>query len=260
MRLADLGRSVVKAKLEYQSAEGRRSWRWGRWAFVVVMIALGVAAWRVSPTILRRMQLMGLQRQALGDDARAEQSVFDTRPESLPQLKRSDPRFVSQDIGIRWYIAWRPSSWDQFVARSGATPIRELSLIALRRLKNPRGRERVVSLELCTPFTYHKTAISDGTPIMACVVTRVFEIADVLHPPTELWRGASTWEQPNFFEVAAVSVDPPDEQRPSRVTYRVVAPDGKQTVWSADLSNDDSVTLTPQPLTPPPPTSQASSH
>src|SRR5688500_501937 len=88
------------APLSYAAAppwHRRRAWR--RCIVLVVVLAIGAAAWRWGPAAREKVRLLYWQRQALTHTASPDQIVYEEEPESAKKLIAGTGGYSALTIG-----------------------------------------------------------------------------------------------------------------------------------------------------------------
>ena len=125
----------------------------------MLLVAIGFVV-TSTPSVIRRVQLLTLQRKLLDYTAPADQIIFDTRTNSFPKLQRSDPNLISGNMGAVPCVGRVPSTWRSYRSfLSPLSPPNALATVFTHRLLSPSGIERLVVVELYPPNSNHNAPL-----------------------------------------------------------------------------------------------------
>ena len=216
--------------LNYHNAAESRLKRARLPLFIIAIISGALLAWAWVPKVSSRFNVLLLQRQCLQDMPPRDQAVFDTRPDSLPQWKRSDPDFTSGLMHKTAYVARLPSCWTKFVSSNGWSPSKAIAVLFMHRMRSPAGHERLVTIEAVD--ANHRP----GPNIT--IISNVIRPGSALQAPSDLEEKVNcAIPLPQAF---AIYVRPLDPNHLDRVVFELVDRSGAHP-WQMQLNDDDEI-------------------
>ena len=199
----------------------------------VVLVIIGLLAWKLGPPAWDRIALLDAQRRCLNVVVPPVQVAFDNDPARGRTLLGKDPQYMTS--GSAGPVFWCSRDWSRFISRLQPPGQRDAATVYMGERLTPGGKRRFVVVR-AVPADFGATG---GVYLSATVV----EPGSLLSPPRQLPTAGTTFETQHPFEAGkpvryfAGQSDPADN-RHFTLTYES---GGETQVIDCWLRDDDRI-------------------